>query len=53
MNYQSSNLGSEGSWNKNVIKGLKVENSLKTQIIFISFVNFYVVQKSEKVKLYL
>ena len=29
MNYQSSNFGSEASWNKNVKKGLKVETSLK------------------------
>ena len=47
MNYQSSNFGNEGSWNENVKKGLKVE------IIFLSLVNLYVVQKSEKVKLYL
>ena len=53
MNYQSSNFGSEGSWNENVKKGLKVEISLKILIIFLSFVNLYVVQKSEKVKLYL
>ena len=29
MNYQSSNVGSEGSWNENVKNGLKVEISLK------------------------
>ena len=53
MNYQPSNFGSEGSWNENVETGLKVEISLKILIIFLSFVNLYVVQKSEKVKLYL
>ena len=49
MNYQSSNFGSEGSWNENVKKGLKVEISLKIYISFLSFVNLHVVQKSEKV----
>ena len=34
-------------------KGLKVEFSLKIQIIFLSFINLYDVQKSEKVELYL
>ena len=29
MNYEASNFGSEGSWNENVKKGLKVETSLK------------------------
>ena len=29
MNYQSSNFGSEESWNENVKKDLKVEISLK------------------------
>ena len=29
MNYQSSNFGSEGSWNENVKKSLKVEIFLK------------------------
>ena len=29
MNYQSSDFGSEGSWNENIKKGLKVEISLK------------------------
>ena len=29
MNYQSSNFGSEESWNENIKKGLKVEISLK------------------------
>ena len=53
MNYQSSNFGSEGSWNENVKKGLKVAISLKICIIFLSLVNLYVVQKSEKIKLYL
>ena len=51
MNYQSSKLGSGGSWNENVKKVLKVDISLK--IILLLFVNLYVVQKSEKVKLYL
>ena len=34
MNYQSSNFGSEGSWNKNVKKSLEVEISLKIHMIF-------------------
>ena len=38
MNYQSSNFGSEGSWNENVKKDLKVEI-----FIFLSLVNLYVV----------
>ena len=29
MNYDSSNFESEGSWNENVRKGLKVEISFK------------------------
>ena len=32
MNYQSSNFGSEGSWNENVKKGLKVEISLNPNL---------------------
>ena len=42
MNYQSFNFASEGSWNENVKKGPKVEISLKIQMNFLSFVNFYV-----------
>ena len=34
-------------------KGLKVEISLKIYMIFLSFANLYVVQKNEKLKLYL
>ena len=34
-------------------KGLKAEFPLKIQIIFLSLVNLYDVQKSEKVELYL
>ena len=41
MNYQSSNFGSEGSWNENVKKGLKVEISLND--FFLLFVNLYTV----------
>ena len=29
MNYESSNFGSERSWNENVKKGLEIEISLK------------------------
>ena len=39
MNYQSLNFGSEGSWNKNIKKGLKVEISFKIWMIFLSFLN--------------
>ena len=53
MNYQFSNFGSEGSWNENVKKGLKVEISFKIWMVFLSFVNLYIVWKSKKVKLYL
>ena len=53
MNYQSSNFWGEGSWNKNFKKNLKAEISLNTQMIFLWLVNLNVVQKSEKVKLYL
>ena len=53
MNYQSSNFGSEGGWNENLWKGLKVEISVKISRIFLSFVNLWVVQKSEQIKLYL
>ena len=53
MTYQSSKFGGEGSWKKNVKKGLKVEISLKNLNDFLSFVNVYVIQKSKKVKLYL
>ena len=53
MNYQSSNFGSEGSRNENVKKGLKVEISFKIWMIFLSFVNLYIVWKGKKVKLYL
>ena len=53
MNYQSSNFGGEGGSNENVKKCLKVEIPLKIYMIFLSLVNLYVVQKSEKVKLYL
>ena len=41
MNYQSSNFGSEGIWN--VKNDLKVQISFKIWIIFLSFVNLYVV----------
>ena len=34
-------------------KGLKVEISLKIYMIFLSFANLNVVQKNEKLKLYL
>ena len=34
MSYQSSNFGNKLSWNENDKKGLKVEISLKIQIIF-------------------
>ena len=40
MNYHSSNFGDEGSWNENVWKGLKVEISLKIQMIFLSSLKF-------------
>ena len=53
MNYQSSNFRGKGSWNENVKKGLKVEISLKIKMIFLLFVNLYLIQKSEKVELYL
>ena len=33
--------------------GLKVEISLKIEMVFISFVNFRVSQKSEQIELYL
>ena len=49
MNYESSNFGSEGNWNENVKKGLKVEIILKIQITFLSYVNS---QNIAKVKLY-
>ena len=52
MNYQS-NFGGKGSWYKNVEKCLKVEISFKIWMILLSFVNLYVVQKSDKVTLYL
>ena len=42
MNYHSSSFGDEESWNKNLLKGLKVEISPKFEI-FESFVNLHVV----------
>ena len=51
MNYQSSSFGGEGSWNKILRKGKKVEIPLKFQ--FFLFVNLPVVQKSEQAKQYL
>ena len=53
MNYQSSNSGGKRSWNENVKKGIKVEISLKIQMIFLWSVNLFVVKTNEKVKLYL
>ena len=51
--YQSSNFGGEGSWNENLWEDLKLENSLKIYTIFLLFVNLYVDEKSEQVKMYL
>ena len=53
MNYQYPNFSGEGSWNVNVKEDLKVEFFLKIYMIFLSFVNLNVVQKSKKAKLYL
>ena len=53
MNYQSANFGGDGNWNENVKKGLKVEVSLKIYMIFLSFVNIYVLRKIKKLKLYM
>ena len=53
MNYQSSSFGGERSSNENFEKGLKVEISLKIEMTFLSFVNLYVAQKREIVKLHL
>ena len=33
MNYLSSSFGDEENWNKNLLKGLKVEISLKFEIL--------------------
>ena len=43
MNCQSSNFESEGSWNENVKKELKVEISFKIWTIFLLFVNLCIV----------
>ena len=51
MNYHSWNSGVEESWNENLWKSLKVEISLKIQIIFLSVFKLCIVQKSEHVKL--
>ena len=47
MNYQSSSVGGEGSWNENIWKDQKVEISLKIQMIFLAFVDLRIVQKRE------
>ena len=53
MNYQSSNFRSEGSLNENAKKGPKVVIFFKIYMMFLSFVNLYVLQMSKKIKLYL